>query len=145
MTNSASTSDLRPASIARRYLAVVLDGVIACAVVIAWVVVRTITFPHGIGALTAPVAAVVLGILCQVPSIPCYVITGQTPGMAVLGIRIVNAADDTAPSWPQAIGYHVAMILSSVPALIGWVPGVTRPDHRTWFDSVSKTRVVRAE
>lgn len=72
---------------------------------------------------------------------------GQTIGKMAAGIKVINA-DDEAPSdgvpFAQAVIRAVAILVSVLPAGLGFIPALVSADRRALHDRIANTRVVRA-
>jgi uncharacterized RDD family membrane protein YckC len=132
----------RPAGPVSRFAAYLLDGLAVAAItggamlVVELVVVLSGRRPTGLGRWAlAAMAAVLL-----VYQIGFWALAGRTPGMALLGIRVVNRAG-RPPSWPAASVR--ALVLDAFP--IGALWCVVDRRHRGVHDLVAHTRVTRRE
>ncbi len=62
--------------------------------------------------------------------------TGQTPGDAALGIRVVDIRDNPGQpiGYPRAAGRWVVSIVSALVFLLGYLWMLWDPKHQTWHD-----------
>ena len=65
---------------------------------------------------------------------------GSTLGMLAWGLR-VETPDGRLPSLAQASARFLAAILSWIPAGLGFIWQLWDPEHLTWHDRLSKTRL----
>jgi uncharacterized RDD family membrane protein YckC len=70
-----------------------------------------------------------------------WAVSGKTPGMALLGIRVVRS--DGAPARPRnAVVRTLALPLSFLTLGIGFLPIIFGRQHRALHDSIANTAVV---
>lgn len=72
-----------------------------------------------------------------------WALRGQTIGMAMLGLRVVRAADGARIGPVRAVGRFLGLVLSFLVLLIGviWVAADAR--KQGWHDKLARTVVVR--
>ena len=68
--------------------------------------------------------------------------TGQTPGKAVVGLRVVSAESGGALDVRQAILRYVGDYVSGLPLLLGYFWVLWDPKHEAWHDKIAKTKVI---
>lgn len=68
--------------------------------------------------------------------------TGQTAGMMAWKLK-VQQINGEAITWTQALIRFFAAILSWLPAGLGFWWGLFNPEHCTWHDMLSGTRLVK--
>lgn len=68
-------------------------------------------------------------------------ITGQTPGKAIMGIRLVNEQGDVIGSGP-GIGRKFAHVVDSAVCLLGWLLPLVDAKRQTIADKLLQTYVV---
>lgn len=96
---------------------------------------------------TDPAAQSLLTLVSLVISVTYFtwswVRTGSTPGMSVLGLRVVRDADGGPITWGKALLRYVGIIISTVILFIGliWVAFDRR--KRGWHDLLAGTVVIR--
>ena len=66
---------------------------------------------------------------------------GHTLGMRAWRIRLLKS-DGSRPDWPACSLRFAAALLCWLPAGLGFLSGVARPDQLAWHDRVSGTRLV---
>ena len=135
-----------------RLAAVIIDGLIYIAVVVAFAIIAALTlssnqsdeeFPLAI--ILAAAVAVIIVLIIQMVLLGTR---GQTIGKIALKIRIVDAQTGAHPGWPRLVLLRAIVngILTGIPFLGGiyWIVDslfVFRADHRTIHDLYSGTRV----
>lgn len=68
-------------------------------------------------------------------------VTGQTPGKAIMGIRLVNQQGETIGSGP-GIGRKFAHIVDSIICFLGWLLPIVDSKRQTIADKLLQTYVV---
>lgn len=68
-------------------------------------------------------------------------VTGQTPGKAIMGIRLVNEQGDVIGSGP-GIGRKFAHVVDSAVCLLGWLLPIVDAKRQTIADKLLQTYVV---
>lgn len=68
-------------------------------------------------------------------------VTGQTPGKAIMGIRLVNEQGDVIGSGP-GIGRKFAHVVDSAVCLLGWLLPLVDAKRQTIADKLLQTYVV---
>ncbi len=143
---------LTPASVGVRAVAWLVDAVLATLVTL--VAVRLVdgfrTRSDIEGWWTTELnARGILAALCVTLALQVVpvAVTGRTVGKAVVGIRVVPAADAARPvGFGRALG-RVAVInlfalLCVVPAIVDHLAALWDPEARTWHDRIAGTRVI---
>lgn len=69
--------------------------------------------------------------------------TGQSLGKKLLGIRIVQDTDGSAPGWGRGLGRTIGYFISSVPFGLGYLWALWDPRKQAWHDKMVGTVVVR--
>jgi len=69
-------------------------------------------------------------------------VTGQTPGKAIMGTRVVNTQGELIGSGP-GIGRKFAHILDSIVCMLGWLLPIVDSQRQTIADKVMTTYVVK--
>jgi uncharacterized RDD family membrane protein YckC len=72
-----------------------------------------------------------------------HTLTGQTIGKAVVGVRVVAAADGALLTVGPALLRHLAYFVSAVPFGFGFVVAGLRADKRALHDLIAGSRVER--
>lgn len=138
----ASVAAPQPAVFAnwgRRLGAYVLDGLII------WVVAGPPIVGYLIaGAIPAVIGLAALAYLCFFAYFPFFWTRGATPGMALLGVRVVRAEDGGRIGGWRAVGRFLAFILASIPLYLGLLWAMWDRQRRGWHDMLAKTFVIRA-
>lgn len=117
-----------------RALALVIDGVLICAVVL-----PPLCF------VDDPAAGFIFARV-----LPCVLVVGfwaycqATPGKMVIGARIVDAQTGEAPSAAQCIGRYLAYWISGLPLLLGFFWVAVDDRKQGWHDKLAGTVVVRS-
>ncbi len=70
---------------------------------------------------------------------------GQTPGKAMVGIRVVQFGELEPAGYGRAFGRYIVAGLGDVLLFLGSLSMLWNPQHRTWADRASGTAVVRKE
>ena len=83
-------------------------------------------------------------VLPAVAVIVFWVYRQATPGKAVIGARIVDAATGEKPSTGQLIGRYFAYYVSTIPFLLGFVWVAFDRRKQGWHDKLARTVVVRS-
>ena|SRR5690348_16573068 len=131
-----------PAGAVSRFAAYLLDGLAVVVItrgavlVVELLAVLSGRRPTGLGRWALVGMAAVL----VVYQTGFWALAGRTPGMAVLGIRVVNRFD-RPPSWPVA--FVRALVLDALPVGALWC--VVDRRGRGVHDLVARTRVTRRE
>lgn len=68
---------------------------------------------------------------------------GQTPGKMIMHIKVVTY-NGTTPSYATAFVRYLISILSGAVILLGYIWAFFNPKKQTWHDMVAKTYVVKA-
>jgi len=87
-----------------------------------------------------PVASIVQLLLYLSAFVLFWKISGQTPGMKVAGIEIVDAKSLKHPSYLQLIARFFSYIFSLV--LFGYLWGLLRKDRRMLPDLIARTAMI---
>ncbi len=115
----------------RRVLAFVLDGLIA---LIAGIVFESAFRTAG----AAPVGELITVVLLQWMQSR----TGATIGKGVLGLRLVDLRDGTAPMFATCICRWLLHFLDAI-FLLGFLAPIVTPRKQTFADMIARTVVVR--
>lgn len=138
---AGSETTLRSASIPRRLLANILDGLIVLASLVAFAAIflrfNPVRQPLPLLAATAAATAVLLWIAYQFLFI---VYTGSTPGLRA--VRLQLAARDGSPVSRRTRCWRVvASFLSAFSAGLGYLWCFMDPDSLCWHDRITKTHL----
>ncbi|WP_404363419.1 RDD family protein [Marinobacter sp.] len=144
---------LPPASLVKRLLAMLYDGLICIAVllVVTWAYTLVAAWITGFdryaelaekGQLnTDPLLTSVLFVTLYLFFGYFWTRTGQTLGMQVWRIRVENA-NGTSITWVQALLRYMMGWLSWAPLGLGYLWMIWDSEKRTWTDRFSESRVV---
>ncbi len=121
------------ASFGKRFLAVVVDGIIVG-------VVTGIVLKIG-GANLGQVLGGAIGLAYYV-----YFEGGQgaTLGKKVLGLRVISTAGASPIGYGSAAVRYVGRIVSAIPLFLGFLWMLWDKDKQTWHDKIASTYVVEA-
>jgi len=145
--------DLPPATLRRRLLAMLYDGLICVALVMVVTMIYTLLQAQVMGveqykalaergAVTDPLLTSVLFVSLFLFFAYFWTRSGQTLGMQAWRIRVQNP-DGTAISWTQALLRFMMGWLSWAPAGLGYFWMLFDPGSRTWTDRFSESQVVQ--
>ena len=143
------TQTVRPAGFFTRAVALALDGAIvtAGALVVGTGVVLALRL-FGVGVSSTPVRALVGSggwlVLVGVYFGSFWTLTGETPGMRCLGIRVVTP-DGKLPTRGQALRRLVGMVLCAIPAGAGFLFVLVDDRRRGLHDRLAHTLVVHRD
>ncbi len=129
-----SSHQLAAAGIFERFLGSLIDGFI---LLIGVVIVQMF-----VAGTAAYVAGVGLGAFYYVGF---WSSTGQTPGKAVMNIRIIDAQDGGLPRLSQAILRYLGTFISSICLGLGYFWAVFDKYNQTWHDKIANTVVVKVK
>jgi uncharacterized RDD family membrane protein YckC len=136
---------------AGRFIAYVIDGIAITVAV--WVVVLVIAVPLGISTdmgtdvLTSAFSILLVGavFVAYFGYFPIqWARSGQTIGMRLLGIRVIDEATGGNPSMGQAILRLVGLWISIIAFYLGLIWIFVDKRRRGWHDLIGKTLVVKA-
>jgi uncharacterized RDD family membrane protein YckC len=127
------------ASWGRRLAAYLLDALIV------WVVAGPPVVGYLIwGGNSAVIGLAGLAYLCVLAYFPFFWTRGSTPGMKLLGVRVVRTEDGRRIGGLRAVGRFLAFILASIPFYLGLLWPLWDRQRRGWHDMLAKTFVIRA-
>jgi uncharacterized RDD family membrane protein YckC len=137
-----------------RLLAYVIDGLIITAAVIVAVLILAIPFAGMIGSgsqsrLTGPVAGFVVLVVLVVAVITLgyfpyfWTRSGSTPGMRMMGLKVVRDVDGGPLSTGQAIIRLIGYWVSSAVLYLGFIWVLIDKRRRGWHDLIAGTVVVK--
>ncbi len=69
--------------------------------------------------------------------------TGQTPGNAALGIRVLDIDDRSVIGYGRAFARTVMSIVSALVILLGYFWMLWDPQKQTWHDKVARSLPIR--
>ena len=69
--------------------------------------------------------------------------TGQTPGDAALGIRVVDIDSGAVIGYPRAFGRCLVSIVSGLVIVLGYLWMLWDPRRQTWHDKAAGTLPIR--
>ena len=130
-----------------RFAAYLIDGLILGVIGILVGVPFGIVYGLTAGSAVQPAAQNLLSLVSLVISVAYFawfwVRSGSTPGMGVLGLKVVRDADGSPIGWGTAIVRYLGIIISTVALFIGliWVAFDAR--KRGWHDLIAGTVVIR--
>jgi uncharacterized RDD family membrane protein YckC len=146
MSHAAEPVDLPRAGLARRFAAMLYDGLLLAALLMV-VTVCFLPFTGG-EAVTwrqFPLLAVLHRLACILAIVAyCglpWTQRGQTLGMTTWRLR-VQRNDGYLLTWRDVVQRLAASLLSWIPAGLGWWWALFDRERRTWHDALSRTRVV---
>ncbi len=115
----------------RRFLAYVLDGVIAS---IAGEIV-------GLALHDVFVGSLIVTVVYWIGTVGAW---QQTLGMRILGLRVVPSTERVRVSWADSLVRYLMMIVGGLCFGLGFLWAAWDPQRQTWHDHVAKTLVVSA-
>lgn len=125
-----------------RLIAYIVDSLILSVVIIALVLIATaLTVAVPILGILAFVALVVFGVL-YFPYF--WQKSGQTPGMKMLGIKVVRDVDGGSLTWGSAIIRMIGFWISGAVFYLGYIWVFIDKRRRGWHDLMASTVVVKA-
>ena len=125
------------ATIGRRFVALLIDGIVLQAVMHVLVPILTKMGVSSDVTSELPIFVIVNAIYFTVS----VGLTGKTIGKAILGIKVVKTNGDQPDPLTALIRYAVSFVGGIVFAL-GYVWAFTNPTRQTWHDLVAKTYVI---
>jgi uncharacterized RDD family membrane protein YckC len=72
-----------------------------------------------------------------------WLVFGRSPGMALMGIRIVREEDGGRPGFARVVVRYAGYLLSAAVLLIGYIWAIFDSRKQTWHDKLAGTLVVR--
>ena len=146
MSHAAEPVDLPRAGLARRFAAMLYDGLLLAALLM---VVTACFLPFTGGEAVTwrqfPLLAVLHRLACILAIVAyCglpWTQRGQTLGMTTWRLR-VQRDDGYLLTWGDVVQRLAASLLSWMPAGLGWWWALFDRERRTWHDTLSRTRVV---
>lgn len=130
------------ASLGARLVGYIIDGLVqfglAFVLFILTTVLVVIFWPLGVLAGTATF----LFLLLYFPYF--WQRSGQTPGMKVMGIKVVRDSDGGPVSWGSALLRLVGFYVSALVFYIGYIWVFIDKRRRGWFDLIASTVVIKA-
>ena len=70
-------------------------------------------------------------------------VAGGTPGMLLLRLRLVDAADGSRASLARSILRYLALSLTALTLGLGFLPCLFREDHKALHDLVTHTYIIK--
>ncbi len=144
-----------PAGFASRSIAFVADLVLASAILLAmglfvqllgtyfpvnrWLV--HIVSPGAAEQARSPIALAVAILVYALYSGASWALLGQTPGKALLGLRVVRANGQRL-SVSRSLLRFAAYWVSALPLFLGFLWILVDDDRRGWHDKIADTRVI---
>jgi uncharacterized RDD family membrane protein YckC len=136
------------AGIATRAIALVVDVLIIHAILLVAAgllgLVATLVGDLRPEWLVATLVGCAWGLTVTVYFVLCWSITGQTPGMRAMRLRVV-AGDGTPPSLWRALVRLVGLLLAIVPLFAGFLPVLFDARRRGLPDYLARTVVLYAD
>ncbi len=149
-TSEVSSLPGRPASVKRRFVALVMDDIILAFITIFLAVLSGFTFSIGAGSFpgTAWAIATIGASLKMIYFIVWLTYhtaflgsTGQTPGKKVLGLQVIRTGGEKI-SYPRALGRTLGYIPSSL-LYIGYMWAIWDRRKQAWHDKFVDTLVIK--
>jgi len=145
------------AGFASRTIAFVIDLILASAILLAiGLFVQLIATYFPVNKLLAqvlspsageqarsPTALAVAIVVYAIYSIACWTLMGQTPGKALMGIRVVRTHGQPL-SIGRSILRYLAYWVSALPLFLGFLWVLVDDDRRGWHDKIADTHVIYA-
>lgn len=91
------------------------------------------------GFVQAPLLLNVFGLLYFGGS---WLVLGRSPGMALLGLRIVREEDGARPGFGRLVVRLVGFVLGAAPLFLGYLWALSEPRHQAWHDKLAGTVVL---
>jgi len=125
-----------------RFAAYIIDGLILTLIGIVLGVMFGVVFRSSVDA-----AQGLLSLISLVVSIGYFVWSwvrsGSTPGMNLLGLRVVRDADGGPISWGRALLRYLGIVISTLALFIGLIWVAFDKRKRGWHDLIAGTVVIR--
>jgi uncharacterized RDD family membrane protein YckC len=115
----------------RRFAAALIDGIVLSVVT---VIFRLFLGTNGGSLVGLAISAVYFGYF--------HGGTGQTPGDAVMSIRVVDAGGGDRVGWGRALWRWLVSYASGFALLIGYLWMIWDGEKQTWHDKAARTYVV---
>jgi len=148
--SEASSLSGRPASVKRRFVALVMDDVLLAFITIFLAALSGFTFTIGAGSFPGKSWAIAtIGISLKMIYFIVWLTyhtaflgsTGQTPGKKVLGLQVIRTSGEKI-SYPRALGRTLGYIPSSL-LYIGYMWAIWDRRKQAWHDKLADTLVIR--
>lgn len=82
-------------------------------------------------------------VISGIAIVPFWVYKGATPGMWLLGLRVVDATTQERPGWVQSVLRYIVSVISFIPLMLGFVWVITNQRRQAWHDIAAHTLVIR--
>ncbi len=149
-TSEVSSLPGRPASVKRRFVALVMDDILLAFITIFLAVLSGFTFTMGAGSFPGKAWAITtIGISLKMIYFIVWLTyhtaflgsTGQTPGKKVLGLQVIRTGGEKI-SYARALGRTLGYIPSSL-LYIGYMWAIWDRRKQAWHDKLADTLVIR--